>query len=351
MERDSHANNFDILRAIFAYLVVISHSRFLYGSNAEYLPFNLALASVQGFFVISGFLMALSLERQPGLRSYSIKRFFRIYPLYVIAITLQTIIFSLHAAPGSANLFSNAAKYYIANLLFLNFLKPSIGDILDGLRVNAINGALWTLKIEVAFYCLAPFLLRLYKRTGAWILALCFAGSCLYTISLPSAKWTQQLPGQLRFFVIGILLFYYGRMLDQYKLGAFLGGVAGLTLTYVAVTFKWPVASVIAEVFDPIFLGLCVYAVAFAPYVWSVRYDFSYSAYIVHFPLIQLALLHHLYLGTFWFFLPFTVAATTALAWLSFRFVEKPSMDAGRALAAKTSPTHAATPVALRQPC
>jgi peptidoglycan/LPS O-acetylase OafA/YrhL len=158
--------------------------------------------------------MAWSLERQADLPSYAVKRFFRIYPLYFIAITLQTIFFSLHLKRGFPDLFSDIIRYYGANLCFLNFLMPSIGNVLDGLRVGAINGSLWTLKIEVAFYVLVPFLLQLRKRVGPWILILAFAASCVYSIFLPSVTWSQQLPGRLRFFVLGILLFYYGQVLD-----------------------------------------------------------------------------------------------------------------------------------------
>ena len=320
-------NNFDILRTCFAYFVVLMHARFLYGGDADAFPFNLAGVGVDGFFVISGFLMTWSLARQSALKPYAIKRAFRILPPYLLIVALQTALFTLLATPGLPGLRSEAIRYFAANAVFLNFLKPAIGDSVDSLRVPAINGSLWTLKVEVAFYILLPAILFLHRRFGWAVLAFLFASSCAYALVFPSGKWSQQFPGQMRFFTAGIAMFYYGYLVKRFGGLAFMAsvGMGGLLLTWQA---ERP-----SIVLDPVFLGLLVYGVAFAPFVWRIHTDLSYSAYLIHFPLIQIALREGWFGRSFWYFLAFVLAATTALAWVSFRWIEKPGMEMGRRLA------------------
>ena len=328
-------NNFDILRTALAYMVVISHARFLFGANATYFPFNLSGLGVDGFFVISGFLMAWSLERQPELKPYTVKRFFRIYPLYFVIVSLQAILFAALAIPGFPQIATETLQYYSCNLVFLNFLKPSIDGVLAGLSVNAINGSLWTLKVETAFYVVLPMLLFLYRALGRMALFCGYAFSSAYVILLPSAPWTEQLPGQLRFFIIGILLFFYGRRLSWNSTGLLALGLVGVIINFLMRAAGVPGAGLSTTILDPIFTGCLVYGIAFARFVWQADTDFSYSAYLLHFPLIQLALLYQVFSQSFWLFLAFILVSTTALAWLSFRFVEQPFIAVGRTLASR----------------
>ncbi len=53
-------------------------------------------------------------------------------------------------------------KYFLLNI----FLVPSVETTLSCLEVNAINGSFWTLKNEVVFYVLVPFIFMLYKKWG-----------------------------------------------------------------------------------------------------------------------------------------------------------------------------------------
>ena len=80
------ANNFDLLRILFAWFVIVSHSYVLNGVGesdplgqltSNY--FILSFIGVKGFFVISGYLILQSLTRSKTVLDYVAKRMLRIF--------------------------------------------------------------------------------------------------------------------------------------------------------------------------------------------------------------------------------------------------------------------------------
>ena len=53
---------------------------------------------------------------------------------------------------------SSVGRYLGWNLAFLNFMEPALPGVFEANRFTEINGALWTLKIEVMFYLVLPLL-------------------------------------------------------------------------------------------------------------------------------------------------------------------------------------------------
>jgi peptidoglycan/LPS O-acetylase OafA/YrhL len=122
-----NSNNFDFLRFLFALLVVFGHSYGLSG-NGESMQFishisnkQLSLTSIglNGFFVISGYLIFKSLLNSKTLKGYYWRRFLRLYPgLFVVL--LLTILISPFLYQSEIPFFNNKEVFsYLPNNLSL----------------------------------------------------------------------------------------------------------------------------------------------------------------------------------------------------------------------------------------
>ena len=168
------ANNFDIIRILFAWLVIISHAYILSGSKqcdwiceATNHYINFSYFGVKGFITISGFLIIKSLERSPNPIDYLWKRVIRIYPGLIIVLGLTIGMAYLIYQPGNGyfNFKTEAANYFFNNLsLYHNQWR--IHGVFDNNPNTAINGSLWTMGFEFFFYLvlLLLFPIRAYKN-------------------------------------------------------------------------------------------------------------------------------------------------------------------------------------------
>ena len=213
-------NNFDLLRLLFAGTVCLVHAATLSGYQqlggiAAVLSSE---AAVRAFFVVSGFLIFMSFERSSSLAAYAGKRVRRIYPAYFAVVMLCAIGLAAVSSKGIAAYFSFAwVKYVLANLTFLNFVQPTLPGVFESNNMPAVNGALWTLKIEAMFYLSVPFFVFLFRRFARLpILVLVYCLSVAYaglmatlaerTGSGMYVELGRQLPGQLSYFMSGPLV-------------------------------------------------------------------------------------------------------------------------------------------------
>jgi len=285
------SNNFDLLRLVLAILVFFAHWNTLTFQNFTYFPFHLSTYAVHMFFIVSGFLIFWSFDADQNKKHFYIKRFFRIFPLYAFLIFLQTLFFLLFVESS----FSQIIKYFIANILFLNFLTPSVGETFSGLYVNAINGSLWTLKNEVVFYALVPLIFMFYKKWGRAFLVMLYSLSAvymfgvdyIYSLDILSRHHADillfQFPAQVRLFMVGILLYTLHQKFNQNN-STSLAIISVLLIAFVSEN----------RFFDYVLYPFCIgfimiYLVYFIKTI-KINFDFSYSFYILHFPVIQLTL-------------------------------------------------------------
>lgn len=111
------------------------------------------------FFMLSGFLLADTFwhERPADLRVYAVRRFFRIAPAYYVNVGVLFLFFA-----GSRLLFSEqGAKQVVASATFTHYLFPGTASSLN------VNGALWTMTIEMMLYLFLP-LLALAVKWAPW---------------------------------------------------------------------------------------------------------------------------------------------------------------------------------------
>jgi len=325
-------NNFNALRTGLALTVVLFHLGLLSEAPAlaplALLPAHFA---VQCFFFISGFLVTMSREKST-LGSYFAKRARRVLPGYWTAVLGAALALAPLSTFGTRYLtHAGLWRYLGANLAFANWLAPTLPGLFVGHPAGpAVNGALWTIKIEVAFYLTLPALLWLtwlwrLRTVLAFAIGLSLGWSvgCAWLAELPhGARWHtlgQQLPGQLSFFLLGAWAYL------RVKEGRTLPGApwAGLAVLVYAGS-----GGVLHQLLAPFCVAAIVswLAVGATPVRFDVNRfgDLSYGLYVYHWPVIQAAVA----LGAFRAN-PFAAAALVLgaiglLAWASWHCVERP---------------------------
>lgn len=325
------SNNFDLLRFAFAFVVFLFHAHALSGVQelalfSRYLSSDIA---VKSFFVVSGFLIFMSYENAGSVSGYFGKRIRRIYPAYAFVILASALLGSVFSSYGLSDYLSlPLLKYIAANLLFLNFLQPDLPGLFQHNLLQAVNGALWTLKIEVMFYLLVPLAVMAFKRMGRFpVLVILYVGSVIYSAAMGALaaqsgsglylELQRQVPGQLCFFVAGAAGYYYFHYLSRYALPLMAAAVAAFMLQ------DWlPWMAV-----QPLALGMVVvYVACFIPRLGNFgRYgDFSYGMYIIHFPILQLLIAYGGFEDAPWLALLTAMALVMVAAMLLWHFIEKP---------------------------
>ena len=137
------------------------------------LPATLGHIGVAIFFVVSGFCIHLSYERSSrnGYRDFFLRRFFRIYPVYVAALLLFALLDPSTRVDFSAS--RGVLQFFSHLFLFHNFL--------DYRYFVGINGAFWSIAVEVQLYLIYPVLRWMVRRWG-WAGALWITGTMELTL-------------------------------------------------------------------------------------------------------------------------------------------------------------------------
>jgi len=290
-------HNLQELRLFFAVCVVIAHSVQLAGySEWDILRqvFSSEVA-VQGFFILSGFLVYGSFERAPELAPYLRRRVARIIPAYVAAVLLfLCLVLAQHLwLGGQMPPGASIARYLAANLSLLNFLQPGLPGVFESNLYPEINGALWTIKVEMMFYFIVPILWLVARRIGfvpmvlgtmlvgiMWVPFLGFIEAD--GVRLPAAL-AHQMPGQLHFFGLGLLIYGLARKGLGWPAAVLCyAAVAGLGLMFGTV-------DVVAKMSGLLVVILILTRLPQVTHALSHR-DISYGIYLSHYPLMQLAI-------------------------------------------------------------
>lgn len=327
------SNRFDLIRLILASLVFIYHAIALSSARPPSpleLQFGLiSELAIQSFFIVSGALVYGSFERSSGLSDYAGKRIRRLYPAYAVIILVPAAIAaSLNVGDGAAA--EQIIRYVAANLVFLNFLAPTLPGFFESNWAPEVNGALWTLKIEVAFYLILPILAWGLAKMGRqwWIgIAGLVAGALIWqdaalALDHPlSAQLSRQLPGQMMYFAAGMALWRLWPVIKQHALACLLIGTVALSLALTIPTL---------DVLRVLGLSGLVAGVAFVPgpALNAARWgDISYGVYIIHFPIVQALVAAGLFatLGL-WAGIALSGVIVYALSYMLWWWVEKPAL-------------------------
>ncbi len=153
----------DALRGFAAAVVALFHlGPTLLGADRHlliYRHFDLGRYGVLLFFLVSGYVIPMSLERHGSLRRFWIGRLFRIYPAYLLAIAAGLLL----AATGGLRLDVSLHRETTTALL------GHVTMMSDLLGVRGVVRPLWTLSYEMVFYLIVAGLFAWRRhRDSAW---------------------------------------------------------------------------------------------------------------------------------------------------------------------------------------
>jgi peptidoglycan/LPS O-acetylase OafA/YrhL len=171
-------NNYDFLRLFAAFSIIFYHSfSLLHQAGSEPLMqltkgrLNFSLIGLSIFFCISGFLIAKSAARSPGVVNYLWKRFLRIQPLLIVTCILTVFICVFFSNLSAKDYFSNRHTWsYFRNIMpvfGLQFTLP--GVFVHNIAEHGVNGSLWTLILEERLYILMSIIFLLRKKYKSYI--------------------------------------------------------------------------------------------------------------------------------------------------------------------------------------
>ncbi|MGV0923085.1 acyltransferase family protein [Empedobacter tilapiae] len=152
---------FDSLRVLAILMVFMHH--FYSSSNYPELGHltYFGYLGVPLFFMISGFVINLTLERTDNFKTYLKNRFIRLSPAMIICSTLTFVFFAFFYTGEGYEHSKNIWNYLIAN----TFIDPHVFDLYSGeIKYYYLDNAYWSLWVEVCFYVIIGALYFMNKR-------------------------------------------------------------------------------------------------------------------------------------------------------------------------------------------
>jgi peptidoglycan/LPS O-acetylase OafA/YrhL len=269
----------DALRGVAALAVVGYHytTRYLelYGTGAEpsvTVPWG--HYGVNLFFIISGFVIFMTLARTRRPMDFVVSRFSRLFPAYWVAIAITFAVTSAFVLPGKTVTVWQA----LANGLMLHGFA----------RVPHVDGVYWTLEVELLFYAamLALYASGRLHATHLWLWAL-LAMRLAYHVAAVGfgydASWTLSRILILKYipwFALGIVIYWQTTDATANRMRS--GSTVVLAIGCLAIVDGWGLAMLAAA------LGLLVWAAATGRLPWLGHRALvffgaiSYTLYLLH---------------------------------------------------------------------
>lgn len=291
------------LRVFLAYAVIAAHFPYFHIPNMVG-----GEIAVEGFYIISGFYIALILSSQyTNTKNFLINRFLRLYPAYflisILALAITWVdpkhIQNLFELPGSAIgyiILTNTTMLFQDLSMFLAVINGHLSFVTDPASAsNLIFQYLlipqgWTLGIEISFYALAPLMFsKGYKYIYTIFIISLVLRIFLHTIGLIEDPWSYRFfPTELALFMLGAMSFQLYSKMSNIKEQSYLGviGKIGLTLC-IAYCIYFPHISAAYEFKKGIFYILLF---AFIPFIFNLsktsKFDrllgnLSYPLYLI----------------------------------------------------------------------
>jgi peptidoglycan/LPS O-acetylase OafA/YrhL len=327
---DPRRNSFDVLRLSFALLVAVAHGIAIHtGTQPRWGDSTLGDFGLDGFFILSGFLVTRSWLQLRAFPRFAWHRFLRIMPgfwvcLLVIALLAAPLAAVLQGMPAHTPYTGDpsALRFLAANAVLLMVQYDIAGLLAANPTPDSFNGSLWTLVFEAFCYTLVAalgMLGALHRRRGTVPLAA--AVLAVLTIcqeaGLP-VLLNDRLLRLVFVFLLGAAAYLYA---DRIPMRADLACAAAVVFLAGVATFddyRVVGAAPLAYVF--LWFGTCFSR------PWTMRADLSFGVYIYHWPTLQLLVLTGLAGTPTAVFVTIGLAVTALPALASWYLVERPAL-------------------------
>ncbi|WP_186402026.1 acyltransferase family protein [Sphingopyxis sp. P1IMeth2] len=169
-----------------------------------FLPFEYGWIGVELFFVISGFVILMTLRKSAGILDFARRRIARIWPPLIVAATLTAIIVRIIGPQD----WHTMPQDYVASLLLLDpkFMAIAAPD----LPVKWVDPVYWSLAVEIRFYAVAAAIYAVSREAFIrnwliWQAAVAFAALIIGTEGMGGLIITVVgMPKYLPYFTFGI---------------------------------------------------------------------------------------------------------------------------------------------------
>jgi peptidoglycan/LPS O-acetylase OafA/YrhL len=366
-------NNFDLVRLFAASQVMFAlhGTYFLMPRHIHLLTFDILDFSIRPFyflkdfhgvpifFAVSGFLISASFERARNLRAYFTNRLLRIYPaLWVCLLVTIGVIYWV----GTSFSRVDFLKWFAAQASFLQCYNP---EFLRGFGIGndkpwyfgtflhpnefrgkgVANGSLWTIGVELQFYCFFPALWlglkRVLKRAPSpkdalavfiffFLLALLLHYVVSPRIESATVKYMigQTFLPHFFLFSLGWALQRNMETLEKFFVGKGLWWLGGYFAFLCALDYSAGYTYIMKEPWAQVILGCMAVSLAYTGRGLARKLlrgnDISYGVYIYHMVVINV-FSELFWRGSGWWVCAM-MGTTYLLAFLSWRFVEKPCL-------------------------
>jgi peptidoglycan/LPS O-acetylase OafA/YrhL len=332
----------EALRGVASLMVCVFHAMHVFASNPQpglmdalLFTFNPA-AAVMFFFVLSGYVLGGSLERDGAIAPYLVRRLFRLVPPFAAAVLFSFACERLlRLDPAPSGLTPGFQRLF--------WPQPTWDDLWNNLLLGSysVNGPTWTLYPELLGSLMLPFVVAAHGRI--------------------EPKWRWGL-----FAVIATLLaigpyhtllwFYFGCFLvkefavllagrQQLAVVSFISGLVGLEIAGTYLEFHTVGIVVPSAIAAALMMGAVVSSRDMLQWTTTAPLRFlgriSFSLYLVHWPIFYVCALVAVVCGPIvptqtWgnlFVMVTSVIVAIGIAALSYRFIEAPSIRVGKFVA------------------
>lgn len=332
------SNNFNLIRFVLAALVLLSHaSELIYGNRSHEVltrvfgTISFGELAVDGFFLLSGYLIVQSWIRSPKILDFFKKRVFRIYPGFIIACFISAFL----VGPLGSSALDYFSQFNTFKFLIKTFLLqlPDIPPVFAGTPYPRVNDSLWTIPYEFRCYMLVALFggFGFFRKRHFWLILIAIA---LFLFLIPTNLSR-----------INILKFQYllGDPIDLCRFLTFfgVGGAFYLFQSHIPLKTNWALVSALLLTFCmfrinlvklalPIFGGYLLFWFAFVqiPFLKSLNSipDISYGVYLYGWP-VQKLLIWYFPSFSPWILFLTSLMLACICGLMSWTFVERPCLE------------------------